>query len=308
MRHIGQLNTSQEASRFGDFLTVQGVVNEMERNADGTYTVWVVDEELVAAAQEHLQTFRASPAHPRYQGLEPKVRETADREREEAATAARRIRHRGDIVASAAPFGVGPFCAVLLFAMAVVFLTGGQGKSVEGYSRLLIGIKELLTGVRLQEVREGEVWRLITPIFLHFGWLHLLMNSLWIASLGSLLEARRGIAFLMPFVLVTAVLPNLAQYWSTGSPFFGGMSGVTFAMAGYAWQRGRQDPGSGIGLESGTMIMLTIFFLVGWLDQLNLLGGLQLLGAGTRMANMVHTVGLGIGIGWGWYDARRRLA
>src|SRR3954467_13379821 len=44
----------------------------------------------------------------------------------------------------------------------------------------------------LQSVRSGEVWRLVTPMLLHFGPLHLLGNMMWIYYLGTAIEVRRG--------------------------------------------------------------------------------------------------------------------
>jgi membrane associated rhomboid family serine protease len=138
----------------------------------------------------------------------------------------------------------------------------------------------------LPEVRRGELWRLITPIFIHFSWMHILFNMLWLKDLGSMIEARQGSGFLTIMVLVTAIASNLAQFLAVG-PDFGGMSGVVYALMGYIWIRGKLDPGSGLFLHPSTVMMMIIWFFVCWT------------GAVGHVANFAHAGGLLAGMAWG---------
>ncbi|MFT4520871.1 MAG: GlpG protein, partial [Halioglobus sp.] len=38
----------------------------------------------------------------------------------------------------------------------------------------------------------GQYWRLVTPVFLHFGWMHIVFNSLWMWDLGEKVESVMG--------------------------------------------------------------------------------------------------------------------
>jgi GlpG protein len=94
----------------------------------------------------------------------------------------------------------------------------------------------------LPEIRAGQFWRLFTPIFLHFGILHLIFNVIWLRDLGGFIQHRFGAPYLLVFVLTVAAVSNLVQLAWTG-PQFGGLSGVNYGLLGFLWMRGRFDRG-----------------------------------------------------------------
>ena len=118
----------------------------------------------------------------------------------------------------------------------------------------------------VEDIVHGEVWRLVTPIFLHFGFIHLLFNMWALASLGSLIEYRRGTATLALLVLLSAMVSNLGEYLYEVNFFdqarlFGGMSGVVYALFGYIWMKGQNEPEQGMILHPST-VQTMLFWLV----------------------------------------------
>jgi GlpG protein len=86
----------------------------------------------------------------------------------------------------------------------------------------------------LYEIMHGQVWRLITPIFIHLSIMHILFNMLWFKDLGYLIEFKFGRKDLWVLILVSGIISNFLQY-CIGGPQFGGMSGVLYAMLGFVW-------------------------------------------------------------------------
>ena len=138
-------------------------------------------------------------------------------------------------------------------------------------------------------IAEGELWRLVTPIFVHFGLMHFVFNGLWLSLLGGRIEALLGPVHLLLLVLVSAVISNMAQFVWTGSVAFGGMSGVIYALLGYIWIRNLLAPHPMLALPKeliGFMLFWLLFCMTGVLD--------FLLGVG--IANAAHFGGLIVGM------------
>jgi len=188
---------------------------------------------------------------------------------------------------SVSPRSYTPVLTISLIALSVIatmpLLLGNQ----EALILLLIGNPG--TPV-FANILSGEVWRLVTPIFVHFGILHILFNMMWMWDLGRSLELLKGRLFLGLFVAVSGIASNIAQYVITASPLFGGMSGVVYALLGYFWMQGRFNRAFGVALHQSTVTMMIAWYVLCWTG---LLG---------PIANWAHTAGLAVGIVWGLLD------
>lgn len=81
-------------------------------------------------------------------------------------------------------------------------------------------------------LRAGQWWRLITPVFVHIGFTHLLINSLTLYFLGLYIEQLFGHWRLVVLYFVSAVVGNLCSaYWLSGS-LAAGASTAIFGLFG----------------------------------------------------------------------------
>ncbi len=176
----------------------------------------------------------------------------------------------------------------LLVTLAFEILLGPVVFLAVSFTPLSIESGQVISQPLSATLASGHYWRLITPIFLHFGWMHLVFNLLWAWILGESIERQQGSLRLLVLILLAALLSNTAQFWVNGSSQFGGLSGVVYAYLGYTWLWDRRHPEAALGLTPGLMAMM-----LGWM----LLGMTPLAASlGLNMANEAHLGGLLTGL------------
>ena len=160
--------------------------------------------------------------------------------------------------------------------------------------------------LRLASIQGGEIWRLVTPIFIHYGIFHFLFNMLWFLQFGRMIEGRYGTVWMAILVVATAILSNCAQgiaperlggsapYFLSGILIssFGGLSGVVYGLFGFIVVKQFNDPRSGLFLPQ-----LTIVLLLGWMIFCMLPVAESMIGG---VANWAHGIGFLAGVVMGY--------
>ena len=294
MRLIGHLAEEKAARTFADFLYVQKIESHVEfEKADG-WGIWINDEDKLEEAAQLLTAFRANPADPKYRAEAKSAAELRAEAEKDEAKWRKKLSDRRHLMQPLRDYGFGPLTLGLMAISIVVFFLSKFGND----PRPAIGlfITEFNAhgplGRVLPEVTHGQVWRLITPIFVHFDPLHILFNMLWLRDLGSMIEGRQSSWQLALLVGVIAAGSNLGQFLIAG-PVFGGMSGVVYGLLGYIWMRGKFDPGSGLYVHPSTVTMMIIWFFACFTPLI------------PHVANGAHAVGLVMGIAWGYLSSLR---
>jgi GlpG protein len=276
---VKQLPISEDLSGLSRFLHSRGLPHRITEEG-GRQMLWVEDPDT-AQAVAHLTD--------RWLAGEVNVPETQSRQ-------GARVR-----------FGPSPNEAPLTLILLVLSVLGAL-VVMTPWAEVLVPLLTFqdftlrVTGPEFVPVAEGigrgELWRLFTPAFLHFGVFHIVFNGLWLWELGRRLEVTLGWRQYLLFVLVTGTLANVAQYCWSGPSLFGGMSGVVYALVGYIWMRQRQAPHPALAVPPGIIGFMLVFLVIG------LTGIIDQFMQGS-VANGAHLGGLMAGMAWGILGSKR---
>jgi GlpG protein len=309
MREIAALADESQAKSLADYLLTLEIPTKVML-ASGRWSVWAQREEQVERAKQESAAFLANPEDPKYRDA-GRIAETARKEiaRGEREHRKSSIDLRGRlnvITARRCPVTFGLIAA----SIGVAILTG-LGANREACAPFLFSkfvpvplpeaavesedrgdpLQGRVRSAGLDAIKSGQVWRLVTPIFLHFGFLHIAFNMLWLYRLGGLIELRKSSLKTAGLVLLSAVASNYGEYlWESyrygpvHAAAFGGMSGVVYALFGYVWMKSEYEPDSDMKLPSntiGSMLIWLIICMYGFLG---------------NIANAAHVVGLFAGM------------
>lgn len=336
MRQLATLPRDQARVLADHLLTLQ-IKTQLNDAPDGT-AIWVCDEDQIARAREELKAYQADPNDPRYRSAAGGAQAIRAAEARAEADYQKRQRRFYDRMADLGDATrLGPVTIALIAVSFVVTLTTSFGRQLDSpfLQALFItpvdfrAANDLLQGfdpgdegdpaARLRRFLErgefwtlapitekGQVWRLVTPIFIHFNGLHLLFNMLMLASLGGAVERRVGTAAYLGLVVLIAAGSNLAEFFvQFGAnvpdliqyqrhPYFGGMSGVVYGLFGYLWMVARASEDPERVLSSQTVVVMLVWLVI------------CTLGAVGAVANTAHVVGLLVGVAVGQLATRPR--
>jgi GlpG protein len=275
--------------------------------------VWVRDEDQLPAAREALAHFREHPSDAKYQDAQ-RTAEAVLRDEE-----ARRRQAQSNVVEMRGRWGAAvgmpgvkrkaPLVMALIAISAVVAMltysdtiddTRQQQTFGTAYRKLVfvdpMSARDADGHLDMwASVRRGELWRLVTPIFIHYGLMHIVLNMYWLYSFGSAVEDRRGSLFMLALVLALAISSNVGQaielsYRGHGA-LFGGMSGVGYGLLGYIMTKNRFDSRERYLLSPGTTFIAMLWFTLCILRDIPPFSSM-LADVIPPIANTAHAVGL----------------
>lgn len=254
-----------DLSQFVAWLRQQGVPHRVAEE-QSQQVLWVPGDDLAAQVQQWYSQY------PNGAALEPELP----------------VAHsRSGLLAQ---LRQSPLTAAVLALVLVVFAATWAGENYAAIAWLTfvdftVQGQQVYLNYAEHTLASGQWWRLITPMLIHFGWLHLAMNSLWYWELGRRVEYRQGALALLGLTLLLALASNVAQYLWAGPSLFGGLSGVLYGLLGHCWIYQRLAPDASYRLPPGVLVMMLVWLLI------CMTGIFELLQFGA-IANAAHVGGL----------------
>ncbi|MDR7343999.1 GlpG protein [Pantoea alhagi] len=271
MIQLTQFNNPRMAQAFVDYMATRGVTLQIKKQEQ--FILLLEDETKQEMVENELKQFVRDPFHPRYQAASWQSGTTDSGLHYQRASLLSHLRQRA-----------GPLTVVLGIACIAIYIL----MQIVGDRTMLAWLAWHMDGSPF-----FQPWRWFSHILLHFSLLHLVFNLLWWWYLGGAVEKRLGSGKLFVIALISALLSGWMQAKFSG-PWFGGLSGVVYALMGYVWLRGERDPESGIFLQRGLMAFAILWLVIGYFGAFD-----------GPIANAAHATGLVVGLAMAFVDTRQ---
>lgn len=273
MYRVKQLDTSIDLGDFSRWLKGQGVPHKISEER-GLQVLWLENQDHAKPVLEALDRFLAEPA----------VRKAVEHQNRSRVF----VSGRWQPSPRHAPMVLG----IIVLAVVMAWLTDLGSNAFTG-NLLIVDPRAYGIGSMAERLdalsatlASGQVWRLLTPDFLHFSWSHILFNSVMLWFLGSQIEWFDGRGRLALLFIMTSLVSNGLQYMVSG-PLFGGLSGVVYGILGYCWLSQRTRPR--FQFPPALVTFAVVWMVIGFTPLPEMLG----LG---RMANEAHLGGFVAGL------------
>jgi GlpG protein len=314
MRLLATISEQAKAEALVAYLLTQQISTHVEpASPNDQWELWIRDEDRLEVARQELNAFLADPDNAKYQEAVRHAQRILQERRKQRQEAARNVK-TGRSVFRGGPTGtsgrVPPVTLTLIILSVLVSFVTNFTNPMEGnaFGRLVIDEMRFVdeTDFRISKgdpaasLKNGEIWRVITPIFPHGSPMHLVFNVFAMIYLGKIVESMEGTLRYSLLVLVTAIFSSLLQGLLPssffGGPFFVGISGVVYGLFSYLLLKSMLRPEIGVRLsEPSVMIMLGIL-IVGFTGMLG------------PLANMAHLGGFLSGGLLAYWDAQQATA
>lgn len=313
MRELHTFTNERHAQLLANVLLSRSMPAQVTQE-ENSWVVWVLNDDHRDAAREVLAEFQQNPEAPAFAVVSRTLKQQqADARAKEQKV--RKLQVRIQDRWSGGWWKTWPATMILIaISVAVVILCTDWQKAGKGSGMIPPTCNNETSALRnalfmdpprsaleneflrdepslLAILQSGQIWRFVTPIFLHFNVLHIFFNMMWLRNLGRSIEFARGTKRFVALILVLAVASNIGQYWWVMTYYpryapgnFGGMSGVDFGLIGYLWMKGRTQPWQGLGIPSDQLVLAVLWML------------LCIGGAFGPIANAAHVTGFVAGI------------
>ena len=111
-----------KARTFSNYLYVQGIDNQIEAEKDGSWAVWIHEEEELDRARVMLAEYRGNPDDPKYRTTARAADGLKEQKRKEQAEYEKRVKQRRNLFRPMTGYGFGPVTFLLILISVGVYL------------------------------------------------------------------------------------------------------------------------------------------------------------------------------------------